>query len=1240
MCGHVNNLDIQLQRLLQHYPEGIPQSVSQRLQKIIISNVQSPTSNSTITKNDTEATGPGHKGISVHLVVNNTKINKTMEKSVSGESKSIPLPSANVATNLTMTRNEVQALSNIKTNFTNHNEEKNNNTDRNSQYGETEYQTESKSNITKKSLNLKHKIQKVVVDHVNKHGNPAEKPVKAEKKPTVTTSSNSHKSKQVPHHKPKFTTLHQQKIKDNKDKNKLVSHMGTHPISPVAKVSNGLSELKQIPVTKKRQHPSSLHHGNSNLNHKANSSKRRKSSVISLPQSHTSSFARRNHQGKDRSKKHLKQNQNNFPMSRMSIPRKGVTIADTKTKEKEMSTSIFSFSSPRLFNQKVLKSHTPILPFNIRQTKKKFSLMPTENQLSRPKDSLNVPIYRKKGSMVQPTTRSPNSWKRPVPERQFPWENIPNKNMGVTPSPNTLYDQNNVQPTAPNNYYYDNFNFQETVHIDGPYPQNALVKPLGASPINRQQTWQDPFSASPTDRTPFENQRKPERLVINFQGSNKLGKSKSLTGSNKNVRKEVINSHSRKVGIGDTPQSPQQWSSQPSVVYSNSQDGTQNTKWNNRQRSSWQRIQVDKQSPSQQGSSQSSVVYSKFQDSPQQQNRNEINQRSALGKPRNVQDQRFNEKSGRNGVFTYTTTVSPPFYPNPSPSTSMFTSSSSRRRPQLDSQTNTHTFSQGTMEIGQNPSGWNDFKTPVPDKKASMTHSKPRDTPFHGLQVNKVSSLDITISPNFLYNQEQTSPYPRQVSQQQGYSKPQRNPSDITYNHQEIPKVAPWPSASTPSQTQTVVPTTYRNEFSRQDSFATETPNGWSMVGSLNKIQNIYGTTTPSPILQQGNNQELRYQNTQQRQNTNVLDYQHINRQNEIQQQPQQHVPFKQPQLKQGFQSSQQYYPDFQKETNQQQQNSFSSQGNHQQNSFQNQQQKPPQNEIPSPLQHQQSNQQQSELFGIQKKTFSNQQLQQTSQNQNENFSQQRQNSFPNQQKSNQQQIGKISNQYKNSPPIQQQTIKQIGLKQNQSLPSNQQNGKFDNSFQNQRQPNLQQNENFGQKQLNHQQNGPIFQRPQQQNQPQNGKMGEQQQNSFGNRQHQQQQNSFSNQQQQQTSQQQTVLMNQQRQNSFEKQQQSNVQQNTQNSIKNQQPPPQRQQQRKNRFNQIQRRPPIQQQRFQQQNKQQSFPQKPPNNAKRFAPNQGPFKRRKAKKIPAPAYVSNYITSKCFWKTFDRVNPK
>jgi hypothetical protein len=854
---------------------------------------------------------------------------------------------------------------------------------------------------------------------------------------------------------------------------------------------------------------------------------------------------------------------------------------------------------------------------------------------------------------------------------------------------------------------------------------------------------------------PLDNQRKPDKLIINFKGSNKLSKSKSLTGSTKNFRKERMNSQSSKVVNGDISKAPQKWSSHPSVVYSNPKDSSQYKRWNNKQRSSLQ----NPKTPSQQGSPHSSVVYSKFQDSPQPPNRNENNQQLGLDSPQqqkrkannqqiawdntqqqnrrrnnqqsawdspqqqirkgnnqqvawdspqqqnkkgnnqqstwnspqqqnrkgnnqqsawdipqqqnlnennqgrgwkkswNAPNQRFNEKSGRNSGFIYTTSAPPPFYPNPSPS--MFTSSSRRGSFQQDSQTNTRKFSQGTAEIGQNPSGWNDFKTPVQDTKSSMMYSKPRDSSFRDLQANKISPSEITIAPNFLYNQEQTSQYPRPVSQQQGYSKPQNNPGDIAYNRREMPKLAAWPPAPTSPQTQTVGPTTYRYEFSRQDSFATKTPNGWSNPDAMNRNQDMYGTTTPSLILQQGNNQEIQYQNTQQGQNTNSIDYQYPNRRNEIQQQqplqqqrrqqqqqqslppqqppPQQLDPFKQPQLKQGFQPQQQYYPDFQKETNQQQQTIFPTQEYNRQNSFQNQQQKPPQtqnrsinqqNENASPIKNQQSNQQQSEVFGRQKKTFSNQQFQQTSQN--ENFSQQRQSSFQNRQ-----QFGNINNQYETSPPIQ-QGIEKIGVKQNQSLSSNQQNKRIDNSFQNQPQQTLKQNENFGQKEFIPKQNGPVFQQgqnalpnEQQQNQPQNRKMGEQQQRFFRNQQN-QRQDYFSNQQQQQPNQQQTELMNPQPQNSFgrKRQQQVNVQKNTQNTFKNQQQPPmfQQQQQRKNTFNPNQQRQSTQQQRFQQQNKQQRSRQTPGNNARGLAPNQGPSKRRRAKKIPAPAYVSN-ITS-------------
>ncbi|XP_061164513.1 protein PF3D7_1417600-like [Saccostrea echinata] len=1061
-----------------------------------------------------------------------------------------------------------------------------------------------------------------------------------------------------------------------------ISTMGKHYDLPIVKAKSVILTKGHLTKTTKNQQTLSLENKNSAFNPKYKSENINFSHFSSLSRNHPAQHVYNGKEyGRELSNKQFKRNHDKSLKSHLSVP--------IKT-EQELSTAIFTFSPPKQFHEnEQMKLRRSFKPF-IRQIKKKFSLTPSENQINRPRPFEIVSNHRKSMLTNKQTTQATNSWKRPVPETHVAWENIPKKHTQIIQPPNAIYDQLNLQSS--NNYYYDNTN-QETLPVKRQYPRNSLGQLPGISSLHNEQSWNKEFSSGTNNQLQHPNQPNPDRLTISFQGFNKLDKTKSLAGSPERFSNSMINSNRKThsltktdnfsgtkssssgsfnvdMYIPDTQKESklpsQKWQKQPSVVYSNFQDSSQKNNLKNRQQSSPQKPNKDKNFQSQQRLTHPSVVYSKFQDNSHQQNWEIQNQ---WKKPKDLRSQRFNENTGTHisNNFIHTTTL-PPYF-NPASSPSMY---APPNRPNL--QPGIATFTQNNARAGQNL-GWNGFTTPLYDKQKSVLYSKSAVAPFYDhkpIDNQMTTPSVITIAPNFLYNQEQKPPHPSKFSQQRMNPNSQNSMNDISLYQERKNNVNTWVYSSTIPPTQTAVPTTYQNTFLKQEIFATKAPNEWMRAGIDNQNienRNIYSTKTPTDISgQKGENQHQQYRNQQNHQQNNINHYQQFQTQHEVyqHQSPQSNQP-NESQMNQDFQTQQTYLQKY-KQTQLKNQNAFSNPGQFQpQNektsqtkSFSDQQtfnkKSNYQRETPSLVHHQQR----TEHFGQQQRTLSNQHQQQASQYQNEQFNQGYQTSFQKYKKSSLQQNKNFGwqkqrqqpNQYQNEQmenlpnkqPIE-QTLGGVGHQKQNLLgkhqqPRQQQN-KIDqqqhNLFGNQQhqQPNHLQNGQTGQNQQNSFINNPSVQQ-------QNTQADQQLQDSFGNHHQQnnqsltvqtgrQQQSSIGIQQQQQSGKHQNTQENSmQNQNHSEQPQQENkfnqqiqsIQQQQSNNLQNQQqdirfPKQMQEQQQVNSFHSNQQGQSVQHQ--QQQN------QQPVNDGRNmksnFPVNTRPIRRR-PKNIPAPAYLA------------------
>lgn len=957
-CGHgsLNTLDKQLLRILQHYPNGIPPAISERLQKVIESRVQHSNTNATdITKlevkrpnkvisnntlnirtvaklpngslsgngrnkvsdNITQASSKNRdnapsenrnvtKALAVNIsstkndnkinVVNNTsKSNATHLKNknkthIQGENnkENHDTNAINVNINNTDTVNKVKVIrSNLKIKAmttrnpltTNKNHSSLKNASRKDDMNKTDHLVESYkriiiNNITKNTVNntlkeghIKSKPMmgiSVGRKHHNPDTNATTNPVIQQKNPAmhqeidakeITKETNktrsiipnhiskktksempNHKSKktksEIFNHTAKATVLQPHtKIGKNYAKNKR-SNIGVQPDLQNIKIRNGLSSKAHYPKTTK-------HH---------QSPKEPKKRINTHPATNGHAYKpkyKTRNPWKGTQSQHLKfnRNSNSKSFSNLHSLLPETNVRHVKTRQEEMSTKIFSFSSPRTIHQNVpqLPQKTVNPFFLTRNTKKKFSLTPPENQLNPSRNSRNV---KNMNTRKHSTTKTPNSWKRPVPEIQMMWENKPIKNGQVAPPTNSLNDQRNPTGFPSSHYYYDSFNFQDTFQIDGQYPQSNPTHSGGSPSMWKQQSQQNKWtSPNKNNQMQFQNQQNNEQLKISFQGSNTFDKSNPPMEPFQNYPGQYINNNARAVGNQNAPSvsmtdvTPGPWSTnqesmtfkapysqQQSVVYSNFKD---NSPQQSATKINQHRSKTIKGKLSQSG--RPSVVYSKFETNSNSWNT--MNQRSSHSQ--NNQGPNFPGQSGKN---LYTTTISPYLYPAPSPS--MFAPPNRQGKEPLS---NVPTFTQDTLKGKQNPPGWNAFTTtPMYKKQNSVIYSKTPQNP----PINKNSFTDITIAPNYLFHQEQTSLYPILKSNSffQGIEM-----TNNVHSNQGIGKILPWSSTISP-----ISPSTPSAVFTQQESLSTKSPDQWVMAyskdpNSMDKNSLIIQTTI-SPI--------------------------------------------------------------------------------------------------------------------------------------------------------------------------------------------------------------------------------------------------------------------------------------------------------------------------------------------------------------------------------------------------------
>nr|XP_034301380.1 uncharacterized protein DDB_G0283357 [Crassostrea gigas] len=648
----------------------------------------------------------------------------------------------------------------------------------------------------------------------------------------------NHKSKktksEIFNHKAKATVLQPHtKIGKNYAKTKR-SNIGVRPDLRKIKIRNGLTLKAHHPKTKKHHQSPKEPRKHINIHSKTTGHAYKPKYKTTNP-------------GKGTQSQHLKFNRNSHsnPFSNLHSSLPDTNVRHVKTRQEEMSTKIFSFSSPRTIHQNVPQLPQKIVnPVLTRNTKKKFSLTPPENQLNLSRNSRNM------NTQKHSTTKTPNSWKRPVPEIQMMWENKPIKNGQFAPPTNSLNDQRNPSGFPSNHYYYDSINFQDTFQIDGPYPQSNPTQSGGSPPMWKQQSQQNKWTSSnKNNQMQFQNQQNNERLKISFQDSNTFDKSNAPMEPFQNYPGQYINNNARSFGNYNAPSvsmtdvTPGPWSTnqesmnfkaktqsapfspQQSVVYSNFKDNPsqQGATKNNQQRSNTIQGKLSK-------SGRPSVVYSKFETNHKSNSWNTMNQHS-----QNNQGPNFPGGSGNN---LYTTTISPYLYPAPSPS--MF---APPNRQGKESLSYVPTFTQDTLKGKQNLPGWNAFTTtPAYKKQNSVIYSKTPQNP----QMNKKNSFtDITIAPNYLFHQEQTSQYP--ILKSNSFFQGNQMTNNV-HSNQGIGKTLPWSSTISP-----ISPTTPSTLFTQQGTLSTKSPDQWVMayskdLNSMDKNSHIIQTTIP-PII-------------------------------------------------------------------------------------------------------------------------------------------------------------------------------------------------------------------------------------------------------------------------------------------------------------------------------------------------------------------------------------------------------
>ena len=881
----MKTLEIQLQRILQHFPQGIPLTLGERLQDIIKSNVLPTETNITKTKK-LETNSNSNNNIVKETTQNqtvprdhDTRLNhdlqtKNKTKTELGRkinftdvfrNNTIPIAGNRTTAGITTT---TPALGTDRTNNSEWKDPQNVdnpnrtrhtiNNRKTSHTGTTSIKNTKDTKSRKIQTNSEFVMEKVIarkhppvdknlatesdIEQI-KHGHLKIVVTNTSKISNATKSHNANRKPEKPimsHNKSKVSPFHSPFNKGKKDSNSHRTKKGMQHGLPKTQIRNVLS-LKTSPQGTTFQRQSVLKTKFKAL--AGNSIKTRSSNIgVNLHHSNKPEY-KKNVKEKGLSNKHFQQKQipvsRPFPNLRPLV--QSTNVKQTNNRKLEMSTKIFSFSLPRNMHRNLPRKIRT--PSTVRQTKSTFSLMPLENQITRSRNSRKTATSRTKNKGTENiSVLGSNSWKRPVPEIHISWENKPNTRQPVTPPVNALFNQRNIHTTPPSQYHYDSFTFQDTFQINGQYPQILSTRPPSHTLNGRQNHM---FSSGHINKLQGQERPKSEIIKINFQGSNMIDKPSAGTASdhsqttgNKNIpfppmtggTPEPWSSNKKSPGFssGISGEQPQ-WSQQKGVVYSNIQDNTPKQNWNdNNQAQSPQSPMGTKNSQFQNWSSHPSVVYSTYQGS------SNLNwNTSSPNQSKNIQGSNFQGKSSGSNPFVYTTTPSS-YYNAPLPSMSAPPNSLGAGNRE-GSKSYTPKFTQDTMIRKQGFTNWNEITTPLYPNQNSEAYSKP----MGALARKQNPPTEITIAPNFLFHQEQTTQYPYI----KGNSVPEGNWMNKNSYNSEMPQFVHWSTTVFPAP-----PTTPGNAFLQQESPGFR-PGSNAMF--LNKNINAFRTTTPSIVSQQ-----------------------------------------------------------------------------------------------------------------------------------------------------------------------------------------------------------------------------------------------------------------------------------------------------------------------------------------------------------------------------------------------------